>query len=617
MVAYAPLRDRCVSGARRSASGPHISRATAIQPRGRGLTSPVAPAPGAIQIEELLDDLESSFFESYEPEHERPAIASYAPYFLGSIVLNEKNGRTFIIDGQQRLTTLTLLLLYLRRSQKGRTDFDNLIFSELFGKQSFNLDVPERLGIMQALLSEQAFDPEAATDRSVANIWDRFADIVELFPETLSGPKLPFFTDWLLTRVILVEIVAHSDDDAYTIFETMNDRGLSLSATEMLKGYLLANITDDAVRTESNERWRSRVNALVDFAKEDELDFFKAWLRATEAESIRERKKGSTNQDFDKIGIGFHKWVRENSKAIGLVHSADFAKFADHDFEAYSRHYLTVRQASLAPVDGLESVHFNALANFTLQYPLMLAPVSPDDDGPTARAKMGRVAAFMEILIARRVFANRTLGYSAIVYTMFNLMKELRGRSLDSLRDFLRTRADELEEKVDSVLDFSMNQQNQWSVLLLLARMTDYVETESKLPSRFAQYVDRTQKARYDIEHIWPDIHSRYEDVFPSQGDFARYRNHFGGLLLLPETVSRGIQEDDYSKKRDAYEKQNLVAASLSPKAYAYNPGFNQFIERSGLPFHPYDGFGKAELDQRQALYRDLARVVWDPARLL
>ena len=42
----------------------------------------------------------------------------------------------------------------------------------------------------------------------------------------------------------LVEITAYSDEDAYTIFETMNDRGLSLTPTDMLKGYLLANITE-------------------------------------------------------------------------------------------------------------------------------------------------------------------------------------------------------------------------------------------------------------------------------------------------------------------------------------------------------------------------------------
>jgi hypothetical protein len=415
------------------------------------------------QIEELLDDLESSFLDSFEPAHERPMVADYSPYFLGSIVLNQKNGRTYIIDGQQRLTTLTLLLIYLKRLQPARTDFNGLVYSELFGKQSFNLDVPERTEVMNALVQRQDFDTTTAADRSVANIWDRFQDIVELFPESLANDALAHFTDWLLSRVILVEIVAFSDDDAYTIFETMNDRGLSLSATEMLKGYLLANVADDDARTAANERWRGRVNELVDFAKEDELDFFKAWLRAKYAETIRERKKGSTNQDFDKIGIGFHKWVRENHDALGLVKSSDYLGFVDHEFDSFSRNYLVARRASLAPEPGLESVHFNAVANFTLQYPLMLAPVARDDDAATARRKMGLVSAFIEIFIARRVVAYRTLGYSAIVYTMFNLMKDLRDRSSDDLAAHLRERVDGLDETFDAVADFAMHQQNQGS----------------------------------------------------------------------------------------------------------------------------------------------------------
>ena len=55
----------------------------------------------------------------------------------------------------------------------------------------------------------------------------------------------------------MVEITAYSDEDAYMIFETMNDRGLSLSPTDMLKGYLLANI-DEAKRTAANTRWRQK-----------------------------------------------------------------------------------------------------------------------------------------------------------------------------------------------------------------------------------------------------------------------------------------------------------------------------------------------------------------------
>jgi len=70
------------------------------------------------QIDELITDLTDVFLRSYEPGHERRAVAGYDRYFLGSIIISQKNGRDFIIDGQQRLTSLTLLLLFLMKRQQ-------------------------------------------------------------------------------------------------------------------------------------------------------------------------------------------------------------------------------------------------------------------------------------------------------------------------------------------------------------------------------------------------------------------------------------------------------------------------------------------------------------------
>src|SRR5207245_1111368 len=65
------------------------------------------------QVAELLNDFAAKFRGSYEEGDERGAVAEYGHYFLGSIILSDKDGQKFIIDGQQRLTTLTLLLIYL------------------------------------------------------------------------------------------------------------------------------------------------------------------------------------------------------------------------------------------------------------------------------------------------------------------------------------------------------------------------------------------------------------------------------------------------------------------------------------------------------------------------
>jgi uncharacterized protein with ParB-like and HNH nuclease domain len=228
------------------------------------------------QIQELIEDLTTKFLDNYREEHPRTAVKQYGRYFLGSIIINRKERENFIVDGQQRLTSLTLLLIYLHNLQRGRSEqvrIDQLIHSEEYGARSFNLDVPKRLDAMIALFENKQFD-ETSHEESIQNIVARYRDIEEFFPAELTGDALPYFIDWLIRNVHLVEITAFSDEEAYTIFETMNDRGLSLTPTEMLKGFLLASIDDEDKKTFSNELWRRRTQELTAVGKETEADFF-------------------------------------------------------------------------------------------------------------------------------------------------------------------------------------------------------------------------------------------------------------------------------------------------------------------------------------------------------
>ena len=71
---------------------------------------------GGKHIEELIDDLTSEFLDYYKPGDTRPAVADYGTYFMGSIILAGRENA--IIDGQQRLSSLTLLLMYLNNRLK-------------------------------------------------------------------------------------------------------------------------------------------------------------------------------------------------------------------------------------------------------------------------------------------------------------------------------------------------------------------------------------------------------------------------------------------------------------------------------------------------------------------
>ncbi len=571
------------------------------------------------QLQELIDDLTSKFLEAYDPAHTREQVAHYPFYFLGSIVISDRGAQKFIIDGQQRLTTLTLLLTYLRRLQGDAREpnIDDLIVSMKYGKKSFNLDVEDRISCMTALFEGKPFSPSDDDSESVQNLHARFEDIAELLPDEVQDNALPYFIDWLLECVQIVQITAFSDDDAYTIFETMNDRGLQLRPIDMLKGYLLASV-DASSRKTPTTLWTTRVQELAAIGKDTDTDFFKSWLRSQYADSIRERRKDAEPLDYDRIGTEFHRWLRANTDRIGLARSDDFEQFIMRDFEFYSRTYRTIMSSikSDSLVPGYEHVRYNADHRFTLQVPMLLAPLVPTDSDAVVSRKIEIVSRFADILLARRIWNHKAIDHSTLQYRVFVATKNIRGLDIAELSQELFKQLDELDERFDSMDRLRLNQQNRKPLHRVLARLTDYLEVES---GNGPTYLEMTGGARvkYEIEHIWANHAERHTDEFAHPSDFADHRNLVGDLLLLNKKFNASFGDKTYEEKLPHYYAQNLLARSLNSKCYENNPGFVAFVKRTGLPFKPYESFNAEAVIERGELYRQLAGVVWNPDHLI
>lgn len=576
------------------------------------------------QIVELVSDLTTAFLEEYQPQHERKDVASYGHYFLGSIVISQPDEKKQIVDGQQRLTSLTLLLIYLHNIQKDRPDavsIEKMIFSEEYGEKSFNLDIPERNECMNALFDGTPYDAVDQVE-SIQNLIGRYNDIVEAFPAEIANDKaLPYFVDWLRNKTQLVEITAYADADAYTIFETMNDRGLSLSNTDMLKGYLLASITDTAKRAEANKEIKQW---LLTFAKRDserdtkesEADFFKAWLRAKYAQDIRERKKGAKPEDFDLIGTEYHRWVRAKDELIGLNASDDFNRWVRQDLRFFARVYLELLEASETLKEGLESVRFNADHGFTQQFQVLLASLLPTDDDAMVKAKLKLTADYLDCWLNRRLWNFKSIDYSTLQYATFLLTKELRNLSLEALRDKLITRltSDQTEFPLDD--QPYLNNWNAKSLHRQLARFTHWLEEQSGQPGRYLEYIVRSGKNAYEIEHLWANHFERHTDEFAHAQEFSAHRNRVGGLVLLPKKINASLNDKAYSDKLEHYQSENLLARSLHPMCYVHNPGFLKLKAETGLPFKAFTEFKKANFDERFSLYKGIAELLWSADRL-
>ncbi|PRY11901.1 uncharacterized protein with ParB-like and HNH nuclease domain [Pontibacter ummariensis] len=568
-------------------------------------------------IEQLVADLEAAFFNNYKPEHERREVSNYNSYYLGPIVLSEKDGKKSVIDGQQRLTSLTVLLLYLNNLQKGRdkkVNIDSLIYSEKYDEKSFNLDVPERKHCLDALFQDGEYEVKDSDDESIKNITERYEDVANAFPEELKGEALPYFMDWLVDNVVLVVITAYSDDNAYTIFETMNDRGLNLTPSEMLKGYVLSKVkSDSSKRTAINDIWKKEIKKLHEYNTDEDLRFFQSWFRAKYAITIRPGKVGSANEDFEKVGTRFHTWVKDNQEKLGLYTSSNFFEFVDAKFTFYTKLYRKIMDAQITLTKGLEHLHYANMWGFasSLADPLYMAPIRLEDSEEAIYQKLNMVGRYIETFSVRRSVNFRTFSQSSIRYTMYNLVLEIRDKSVEELGIVLREKLESMEEKLSGVQNFHMHGQNKYFVKFFLSRITSHVEQSSGRNTSFSTYFNPSEGKPYEIEHIWANRIEYHTDEITQTEEFRHVRDMIGDLLLLQRGTNQSFSDASYEDKLPHYLKENLLAQSLHEACYQKNPNFRAYIAASGLPFKPHDQFKRKDIEERQELYQKIAEDVW------
>ena len=589
-------------------------------------------------IDELLSDLQAKFFSHYNPGDETTAVSGYSEYFLGSIIVSRRNGKNYLIDGQQRVTSLTLLLICLYRSAKAQglqvaQTLAPLIFSDNLGQTKFNLDIPERLPVIQALFEGQYFNSDGK-EESIVTMLARYRDIEDndLFVEL--SHALPHFSYWLLNQVGLIEIATENDSYAYAIFETMNDRGKSLRPVDMLKAYLLASIEDPQARLSVNQIWKQQVQDLIYWGNttepERDANCIKAWLRAQYAESTRDRKANAQDKDWELIGSVFHRWVRDHSVRLGLGKDQANQKMMSESFPFFAKAYRLILQASREYTPGLEAIYYNSHNEFTWQGTVLLAALIETDDEVIVRRKLAAVATYLDIWLMRRVVNYSRVGYSSVSYQMWMLCRDIRRKPLGELVSILEKKLSDDDftfagnsgspgsqgSKRRGLDDLRLNQFSRRYIYHLLARITEVTELGSGRTESFDKLVDRKSKNPFDIEHIWPDDFDSVQQLFDNEAEFVECRNHVSSLLLLPADVNRSLQAKPFEMKRVHYAKQNFYAASLDSSIYQHQPQFKKFAEFHKLPFSSFESFTKKEQLARRELLTALVEHVWSPQRL-
>ncbi len=583
---------------------------------------------GRVQIEQMLTDFYDTFREYYDPGNHKSTseVQNYGYYYMGSIICTGTAPRQ-IIDGQQRITSLTLLLIYLRNLQHSLTainnlpvSFDNLIYKDDYGTMAFNLDVPERNDCMRALWEQKTSYIPA--NESTQNLIDRYNDIEELFPDELKGEALPYFIYWLIRKVLLLEIVTPSEDEAHTIFLTMNDRGLSLNSAEMLKAFIIQQV-EEKERDSVNRIWQENINKIKTSygsqssgtVRAEDVNFISTWLRAKYAQTIRESKKGAEDRDFEKLGEKFHTWVRQNAKtSMCLSSPTQFKDLVTIEMSLMTRLYLRINQYAETLTKGYEAVFYNAHRDITYQNYLIMAAVCVDDSLPVIDQKIRIVSTFIDIFASTRIFNYKKINWNTNKLFLFKIICQIRNKDVKAIGIILTAYLEKMTESLEAISNFDLNQFTGRYMLHMLARLTDFVNVEMGRASEFAKYIDRNPKTSHDIEHILPDDYESYAQSFNDEEDFKRNRQKVGNLILLTSDHNRSYQNMPYSEKVTHYPYDNILAQSLSPSAYTNNPQFLKIKDTYG--FEPFEQFDKNAIKSRISLYINLAKAIWDIGKI-
>src|ERR1044072_834514 len=222
----------------------------------------------AENVETLLNDIEVRFSQ-HEPTKTDPSaiqaevLERFEPYFLNTYLTSTNATTTSIVDGQQRLTTLLLILikLYLvlkkveeNPENKGQTFGNKVIEQFIFETNDFG--EAERLKIFNEN-REEAFQalveglPVQTTDETRTRIAANFKVIDQYFDSFLKGDesgtydliKTTYYLTYLLDLVSIVEIKIQRKQNVAMVFEVVNDRGVGMTHYEILKGKLIGNLT--------------------------------------------------------------------------------------------------------------------------------------------------------------------------------------------------------------------------------------------------------------------------------------------------------------------------------------------------------------------------------------
>ena len=578
------------------------------------------------QVTRLLDDIFFRFREHYErlkdlnPSKENIS-AQYPWYYLNTYVTNTVNGHVYVVDGQQRLTTLALILIKLLHMGKSfSSELVRWIDSKIAGHSGFErqfwMTHVGNEAVQEALYDGRGIATDDSSSITARNLVDNYKIISSWLEDELADQQTyETFVFYFLYRLVLIELTVEQTD-VPMLFEAINDRGMRLRPHEILKGKLLGQIDKGELeREEYSELWERRTAAINAYDEDQLDDFFRFYLKA---------KLAKTRRDGQRFDGDYHRemFTEDINNELGLRHAPLRVKeFLRGEFHYFSELYEKVLGAYRQAKSGLEHLYYSRLLNIDAPFLLVLSACCENDADENEKIRVigYEVDRYFSLLQLQHAYDSNDFQDS-----LYEISRQIRGKPVSNVRSVFDAQlmsAISARRNVEDASAFSYtsfrqigNELNSRFKRYVFARIEDFLARELSMKSRhsISDLVSRTgAKTGFHVEHIL-SMNEANLALFGNDVDyFEQERNRLGGILLLKGKDNISSGNEVYSEKLKSYANTLYWNETLREDSYKLKLDMTGLIDRHGLKLQPLGDFGPDELESRQKLLFEIVKIIW------
>ncbi|MBM2624293.1 DUF262 and DUF1524 domain-containing protein [Helicobacter pylori] len=493
-------------------------------------------------------------------------------HFIGSIVFvhdgiySTSHNELLIIDGQQRLTTITLLLTALRDhwSDKRKEIEDHyLINSDEKGDKKFRLILSESdKDTLLSLIDKDKRKPSEPSSKIVENF--------KLFEEWVSNTdELETIFKGLEKLMIVGIALEKGKDDPQLIFESMNSKGMELTQTDLIRNYIVMETEIEKQEGFYNKYWR---------AMEEEFKQNEKWFDRFVRHYLTIKTREIPN--INKVYVALKDYRQK--EGIGIE---DLLK----DLQKYCRYFCQIKFKKEANKDLNKALSFLVDLEMDVVYPLLLELYSDYSDGVLSKDDFRRSIALIESYICRRAVCG--LGTNSLnkVFPFFtkHIQKDEYFKSLKVHFGYLTEKQrfpnnDEFKDRLITI-DFYHFKKKEY----FFERLENFERKE------------RVYTYEYTTEHIMPKtLEEEWEKALGQDYEriHTQYLHTIGNLTLTG-------YNSEYSNK-SFQEKRDMEG------------GFKDSPLRLNQSLRDLESFGEEEIKKRANDLADLALKIWTYPKL-